>query len=40
VSSVVRDLVTGGSDVTFLEGRDVELKGIDGLHRLFAVDLA
>jgi adenylate cyclase len=40
VSSVVRDLVAGGTDVTFLEGREVELKGIDGLHRLFAVDLA
>src|SRR5262249_33495772 len=40
VSSVARDLVAGGSDVTFLEGRDVELKGIDGLHRLFAVALA
>jgi class 3 adenylate cyclase len=40
VSSVVRDLVAGGTDVTFLEGRDAELKGIEGLHRLFAVDLA
>jgi adenylate cyclase len=40
VSSVVRDLVAGGSDVTFLEGREVELKGIEGSHRLFAVDLA
>lgn len=39
VSSVVRDLVTGGSDVTFSEGREVELKGIEGLHRVFAVDL-
>jgi adenylate cyclase len=40
VSSVVRDLVAGGSDVTFLDAREVELKGINGLHRLFAVDLA
>ena len=40
VSSVVRDLVAGGTDVTFLEGREVELKGIDGIHRLFAFDLA
>ena len=40
VSHVVRDLVAGGPDVMFLEGREVELKGIDGLHRLFAVDLA
>ena len=39
VSSVVRDLVAGGPDVTFSEGREVELKGIEGLHRLFAVDL-
>ena len=37
VSSVVRDLVSG-SDLTFLEGKNVELKGIDGVHRLFAVD--
>ncbi len=40
VSSVVRDLVAGRPDVTFLEGRDVELKGIEGLHRLFPVNLA
>ena len=37
---VVRDLVAGGSDVAFLERSDVELKGIEGTHRLFAVDLA
>ena len=36
---VVRDLVASASDVTFLEGREVELKGIEGLQRLFAVDL-
>jgi class 3 adenylate cyclase len=40
VSAVVRDLVAGGSDVAFLERSDVELKGIEGRHRLFAVDLA
>ena len=40
VSRVVRDLVAGGPDLTFLEGREVQLKGIEGLHRLFAVDLA
>jgi len=40
VSTVVRDLVAGGSDVVFLERSDVELKGIEGTHRLFAVDLA
>ena len=38
VSSLVRDLVAG-SGVDFLESREVELKGLDGLHRLFAVDL-
>jgi class 3 adenylate cyclase len=40
VSTVVRDLVGGGPDVAFLERGDVELKGIEGPHRLFAVDLA
>jgi len=40
VSSVVHDLVAGGLDMTFLEEREVHLKGLDGLHRLFAVDLA
>ena len=39
VSSVVRDLVAGGPDVMFFAGREVQLKGIEGLHRLFAVDL-
>jgi class 3 adenylate cyclase len=38
VSSVVRQLVAD-PDVDFLEGRDVQLKGLDGLHRLFPVDL-
>jgi class 3 adenylate cyclase len=38
VSSVVRQLVTD-PDIDFLEGRDVQLKGLDGSHRLFAVDL-
>jgi class 3 adenylate cyclase len=36
VSSLVHDLV-GDSGVTYLESRDVELKGLDGTHRLFAV---
>ena len=35
----VRDLVSGGPDLAFLEGREVQLKGLDGLHRLFAVEL-
>jgi class 3 adenylate cyclase len=38
VSSVVRQLIAD-PDVDFLEGRDVQLKGLDGLHRLFPVDL-
>lgn len=38
VSSLVRDLVTSGaSNLTFLEGREVELKGLDGQHRLYAL---
>lgn len=38
VSSTVHDIV-GGSDeqVAFLEGREVELKGITGRHRLYAL---
>jgi adenylate cyclase len=39
VSGLVRDLVSAG-DVVFLESREVELKGLAGSHRLFAVDLA
>lgn len=38
VSSLVRELVSG-SDIEFLESHDVELKGIEGSHRLFAIDL-
>ena len=39
VSNLVRELVSG-SGIEFLEGRDVELKGLDGSHRLSAVALA
>jgi class 3 adenylate cyclase len=39
VSSIVRQLVTD-PDIDFLDGRDVQLKGLVGSHRLFAVDLA
>jgi len=40
VSNLVRELVAGGgSGIAFLESRDVELKGLDGSHRLFAVEL-
>ena len=38
VSGTVRDLVQGGpTDVAFSDGRDVELKGISGRHRLYSV---
>jgi adenylate cyclase len=38
VSSLVRELVEGStSSVAFLEGRDVELKGLEGQHRLYAL---
>jgi class 3 adenylate cyclase/ketosteroid isomerase-like protein len=39
VSSVVKELVAGPG-LTFGEGRDVELKGLDGVHRLYAVQVA
>jgi class 3 adenylate cyclase len=38
VSNLVRELVAN-SGVQFAESREVELKGLDGAHRLFAVDL-
>ncbi len=38
VSNLVRELVAGPG-IDFLESREVELKGLDGSHRLFAVDL-
>jgi len=37
VSSVVRELLSG-SAFTLIESCDVELKGVDGSHRLFAID--
>ena len=38
VSSLVRELVDGSTvSVAFLEGRDVELKGLEGQHRLYAL---
>ena len=40
VSSLVRELTAGaGPGIAFLESRDVELKGLDGSHRIYAVDL-
>jgi class 3 adenylate cyclase/ketosteroid isomerase-like protein len=38
VSNLVRELVAG-SGVHFRESREVELKGLEGSHRLFAVEL-
>jgi class 3 adenylate cyclase len=38
VSSIVHDLVAGPG-IDFHQSRDVELKGLDGSHRLFAVAL-
>ncbi len=41
VSNLVRELVAGGGPgIDFLESREVELKGLEGSHRLFAVDLS
>lgn len=37
VSSVVHDLIAG-SGVNFHDSREVELKGLDGRHRLYALD--
>ena len=38
VSQLVHDLVAG-SAIDFLESRDVELKGLDGSHRIYAMSL-
>ena len=37
VSEAVRDSIGGQDDITFDDGRDVELKGFTGKHRLYAV---
>ncbi|MGV0655743.1 adenylate/guanylate cyclase domain-containing protein, partial [Mycolicibacterium thermoresistibile] len=37
VSQVVRDALAGVEDIAFDEGRDAELKGFSGSHRLYAV---
>jgi class 3 adenylate cyclase/ketosteroid isomerase-like protein len=39
VSSLVRELVEGGTGIRFREAREVELKGLPGTHTLFAIDL-
>lgn len=38
VSEVVRDAVIDHDDIRFDDGRDVELKGFSGSHRLYAVE--
>ena len=37
VSEAVRDSIGGQDDIAFDDGRDVELKGFTGKHRLYAV---
>jgi adenylate cyclase len=37
-ANLVRELVAGPC-IEFLEGREVELKGLEGSHRLYALDL-
>ena len=38
VSSLLRELTDSGGDIAFGEGRDVELKGLTGQQRVFAVE--
>jgi class 3 adenylate cyclase len=40
VSEAVRESVDGRDGIAFDDGRDVELKGFSGKHRLYAVDAA
>ncbi len=37
ISSLTRELVQTADDLRLDEGRDVELKGLSGTHRVFAV---
>ena len=37
VSSLVRELTASSGDFEFEDGRDVELKGLSGLHRVYPV---
>jgi class 3 adenylate cyclase len=36
-SSLTKELLSSAGDLRFDEGREVELKGLDGLHRVFAL---
>jgi hypothetical protein len=38
ISNLVRELVAGAG-IDFVESREVELKGLDGSHRLYVVEL-
>ena len=40
VSDAVRDAAIDDESVAFDEGRDIELKGLAGHHRLYAVEWA
>ncbi len=37
VSSLLKELTESGGDIAFGEGREVELKGLAGPHRVFEV---
>ena len=37
VSSLLKELTASGGDIEFGEGREVELKGLSGGHRVFLV---
>jgi class 3 adenylate cyclase len=40
VSNLVRELTDGaGPAIAFLDSREVELKGLDGSHRIYTLDL-
>ena len=38
VSSLLQELTASGGDITFSDGREVELKGLSGIHHLYVVD--
>ena len=39
VSNLVRELTAGAPAIAFLDSREVELKGVDGSHRIYTLDL-
>src|SRR5208282_1673253 len=40
VSAVIRDILRGVTEISFDEGRDFELRGLSGLHRVYRVQWA